>query len=104
MAFRGENVKPACGQSLFLQLGDIGLDRGDLLFAFGAFRHIGKFLANAHFQIAAKLDIGTATGHVGGDGDGARHTGLCDNVGFLLVIAGVEDLKPLDAFTAQALG
>ena len=47
---------------------------------------------DAHVDIAAELDVGAAAGHVGGDGDGAGHAGLGDDVGFLLVIAGVQHL------------
>ena len=44
----------------------------------------------AHVEIAAELNVGAAAGHVGGDGDGARHAGLGDDIGFLFVEAGVE--------------
>jgi hypothetical protein len=45
---------------------------------------------DAHLDIAAELDVGAAAGHVGGDGDGARLAGLGDDLGFLLVLAGVQ--------------
>ena len=44
------------------------------------------------FGVAAQHDIGTAAGHIGGDGDGAGLTGLGDDLGFLFVELGVEDL------------
>ena len=47
---------------------------------------------DAHLEVAAELDVGAAAGHVGGDGDGAGHAGLGDDVGFLLVVAGVQHL------------
>ena len=50
-----------------------------------------ELLADAHVGVAAELDVGAAAGHVGGDGDRARHAGLGDDVGFLLVVAGVQD-------------
>lgn len=81
---------------------DVGLDRSNFRFALRTFRHVGEFLTDAHFQIATELNIGTATGHVGGDGDRSRYTGLRDDIGFLLVIAGVQDLEFLDAFLAKA--
>ena len=56
---------------------------------------VGQLLADAHVGIAAELNVGAAAGHVGGDGDGARHAGLRDDVGFLLVIARVEDGEDL---------
>ena len=42
--------------------------------------------------IAAELDVGAAAGHVGGDGDGAGHAGLGNDVRLLLVVAGVQHL------------
>ena len=51
--------------------------------------------AHAHVGVAAELDVGAAAGHVGGDGDGARHAGLRDDVGLLLVVAGVQDREDL---------
>ena len=54
-----------------------------------------KLLTHAHVDIAAELDVGAATGHVGGDGDGARHAGLRDDIGLLLVVARVQDREDL---------
>src|ERR1019366_8502085 len=42
--------------------------------------------------VAAEQDVGTAAGHVGGDGNGVLAAGLGDNAGFAFVILGVEDL------------
>ena len=56
---------------------------------------VRQFLADAHVGIAAELDVGAAAGHVGGDGDRARHAGLRDDVGFLLVVARVQDREHL---------
>ena len=39
-----------------------------------------------------ELDVGSAAGHVGGDGDASRLPGLGDDFGLLLEEAGVEDL------------
>src|SRR5262249_15663032 len=52
---------------------------------------IQKPVANSKPHVAAKLNVGAAARHVGGDGDRARHAGLGDDLGLLLVIAGVED-------------
>src|SRR5262249_52660763 len=52
---------------------------------------IKKPVANSKPHVAAKLNVGAAARHVGGDGDRARHAGLGDDLGLLLVIAGVED-------------
>ena len=56
---------------------------------------VGELLADAHVGIAAELNVGAAAGHVGGDGDRARHAGLRDDEGFLLVVARVEDGEDL---------
>ncbi len=53
----------------------------------------GELVARCRMSsIAAELDVGAAAGHVGGDGHRARHAGLGDDVGFLLVIARVQHL------------
>ena len=64
-----------------------------LFVALGTVLHLAEFALDAHFKVAAELDVGAAAGHVGGDGDGARHAGLRDDIGFLLVVAGVQDLE-----------
>ena len=51
---------------------------------------LGAPLGHAHVEVAAELDVGAAAGHVGGDGHRAGHAGVGDDVGLLLVIAGVE--------------
>ena len=40
----------------------------------------------------SQLDIGTASSHVGGDGDGAGAAGIGDDLSFTLVVFGVEDV------------
>ena len=39
----------------------------------------------------AEFDVGAATGHIGGDGDGSFLTGACDDFRLLLVVLRVED-------------
>ena len=64
----------------------------------GAFGHaeragaalLHQFLAGHEFGIAAEQNVGTAAGHVGGDGDHAEAAGLRDVFGFALVQLGVE--------------
>ena len=51
-------------------------------------------------SVAAELDVGAAAGHVGGDRDRAGHAGLRDDVGLLLVVAGVQDVKTLPSSAA----
>ena len=42
------------------------------------------------FDVAAEFDVGTAAGHVGGDGDVAGHAGVLDDVRLALVLLGVQ--------------
>ena len=73
-----------------------------LIVAFLAHLVLGQKLG-----VAAQHDVGTTAGHVGGDGDRAVLARLCDDLGFLLVVLGVEHLM-LDAAAleqgAQLLG
>src|SRR5690606_20124380 len=80
--------------ALPISLLPIGLDLRDLLL--GGIVHRRDF----DFPVAAQQDVGTTAGHVGGDGDGTRATGLGDDLGFLVVVLGVEHLV-LDAFLLQ---
>jgi hypothetical protein len=43
-------------------------------------------------EVAAEHDVGTAAGHVGGDGDGAGLAGAGDDAGLALVLLGVQHL------------
>jgi hypothetical protein len=43
-------------------------------------------------QVAAEHDVGTAAGHVGGDGHGAGLAGAGDDAGLALVLLGVQHL------------
>ena len=58
-------------------------------------------------HLGRQLDVGTTTGHVGGDGDGTlavgRLTGQCHDVGLLLVQLGVQHLMR-DALALARLG
>ena len=53
--------------------------------------------------VAAEQNVGSATGHVGGDGDGAFAPRLRDDVGFALVLFGVQDVV-LDARLLEMSG
>ncbi len=53
-------------------------------------RHILAERGEFRFQRAAQHDVGTATGHVGGDRHRARRTGVGDDVRFALVLLGVQ--------------
>ena len=49
-------------------------------------------LAHQLVGVAAQQDVGTTTGHVGGDGHGAVASGLGNDVGLAFMVLGVEDL------------
>ena len=48
------------------------------------------FLLGHEFGIAAQQNVGAAAGHVGGDGDRALASGLGHDLGFLLVVLGIQ--------------
>src|SRR3989344_4551155 len=54
-------------------------------------------------RIATKLDVDAATGHVGGDGNGANFTRLSDNLTLPLVVLGIQDFV-FDTSVLEALG
>ncbi len=71
-----------------------GCDGGDG--SFGGGDGAGSFalddvLAGHELGVASEEDVGTAAGHVGGDGDHAEAAGLSYDLGFLLVEFSVED-------------
>ena len=105
VALGAEHEQAAGGERLLLQARDLGADLGRRgAFARSPVLDVGQFLADAHVGIAAELDVGAAAGHVGGDGDRAGHAGLGDDVGFLLVVAGVEDGEHLGLGGALVAG
>ncbi len=73
------------------------LDLRDLLG--GRIFQVGDF----DFPVAAQQDVGTATGHVGGDGQRTRTTGLSNDFGFFFVELGVQNLV-IDAFIVEQAG
>ena len=92
VAFGAQDKEAAGGDHLFLLFRHLGAQGGDASVALGAVGHVVQFLADAHVRVAAKLDVGAAARHVGGDGHRAKVAGLGDDIGLLFVIAGVEDL------------
>ncbi|MCY1505062.1 hypothetical protein D9M68_392570 [compost metagenome] len=97
VALGGDHVQAAGLDHLLVALLPLGLDLRDLL--------VARALQGGHFgfPVAAEEDVGTTTGHVGGDGHGARTTGLGDDLGFLLVVLGVQYLM-LDTRLLHQLG
>ena len=104
MALGADHIEAAGGQRLLLVGGDFGADarRSRGWRSASSVMPASSWL-DAHVDIAAQLDVGAAAGHVGGDGDRARHAGLGDDEGFLLVIAGVQHIV-LDLALLQQLG
>ena len=98
VALGAEHAQPAGGERLFLQPRDLGADVGGAcaLVALAPVLDVGELLADAHVGVAAELNVGAAAGHVGGDGDGAGDARLGDDIGLLLVVAGVEDGEHFD--------
>ena len=89
---------------LLLQHLDLVGDRLDRRRPLRGRLHLAELALDAHVEVAAELDVGAATGHVGGDGDATGNAGLGDDIGFLLVVAGVQDLELGEALLAHALG
>ena len=101
-----EHVEAAGGERLVLQTRDLGANfvGARTFLALARILDVGQFLADAHVGIAAELDVGAAAGHVGGDGDRAGNAGLRDDIGLLLVIAGIEDGEHLGLGGALVAG
>ncbi len=59
--------------------------------------------AAATFRITSQSDVSSSPGHVCGDGDAARLSGLADNFGFTSVVARVQKLM-LDSVVGQQRG
>ena len=50
----------------------------------------GQSLHHLEFDVAAQFDVGAATGHVGGDGHRTKLACIGHDLGFLLMLAGVQ--------------
>ena len=64
--------------------------------------HPGKLRFRKEIGVAAQHDVGTAACHVGGDGHGAQLACLGYDLGFLLMMLGVQDAVG-DALPLQKL-
>jgi hypothetical protein len=97
MALRAEHEKPAGGERFFLQPRNLRADfiGARRLLPLAVVFNIGDFLADAHIGVTAELNVGAAARHVGRNRDRARNAGLRDDVGFLFVIACIEDSEDL---------
>ena len=65
---------------------------------------LAQRLPGEKLRVAPEQDVRAATGHVGGDGHRAHPARLRDDLGFLLVVLGVEDLVVGDAALLEKLG
>ena len=106
MALGPDHAEPA-GSDHDLAVGpdlrlDFRADLGLLPLALGVRFERRELLDDPHVGIAAELDVGAPPGHVGGDGDRARLARLGDDIGLLLVIAGVEHAVLDLAFLEQS--
>ena len=63
---------------------------------------LSELTAGEELGVTTEHDVGTTTGHVGRDGDGAELTGLGDDLRFTLVVLRVQDLV-LDALFLEEL-
>ncbi len=74
----------------------VAIDRGGVLaVVLGSLQEdfaLAHLLFGELLGVAAQHDVDAATGHVGGDGDGAELAGLGDDLGLPLVVLGVEHL------------
>ena len=59
-------------------------------------------LCQTHVKIAAQLNIGTTTGHIGRDCHCTRHPGIGNDFGFFIMHPGVQNL--VRNFTFGELG
>ena len=87
------DIKPASSQGLLLKVGDFLANRSFCGIPLRAFCHIGQLVANTHRNVTTKLNIRTATRHIGGNRYRTRHTGLGHNIGFLLMEACIQNRK-----------
>src|SRR5579875_3450681 len=97
------HVGEILADGLFLLLAFILVARGhltDIIDLFGMFaQHLGEVFGG----IATEQNVGAATGHVGGNGDGPAATGLCYDMRLAFVVLGVQYVMR-NALTLQQAG
>ena len=86
MTLGTNDVQTTSLKHLVVALGPFGLGAGNFLFG-GAF-HTRHF----KFPVTTQHNIRTTAGHVGGNGDCTRATGLGNDLGLTLMLFGVQDL------------
>ena len=93
MALGGDDAQATQGLDLFVHSQPLGsLGRDFVLARLLIQRFVGLNGLNVFFDIAAQHNVGTATRHVGGNGDHAWATCLGHDVGFASVLFGIEHL------------
>ena len=90
-AFRGQHEETAGFDHLCLFVGVFGLDPRTQIVGM-RIGIGGERLHHLHLDIAAELDVGAATGHVGGDRHCAAASRLCNDRCLTLVLLGVQDV------------
>ena len=90
MTFGAEHEQPAGLQNDVTVALDFFFDLGRRGFVFVGAGFGIDVLRQAHFQVAAQLNVGAAARHIGGDRHAAGPAGLGDDKRFLLVVAGIE--------------
>ena len=93
VALGAQHEQTARFQHLLLFGDDLGPDAGGRFLIFGrTLDQIGMLVEHPEFQVAAQLNVGAATRHVGRDGDGAQTARLRHDMRLHLVIASVQHL------------
>ena len=100
MAFGTNNIQPTSGKrggfGRFNFSSNLGRNRFGNWFAFGL--KAGK----PHFQIAAKLNIGSAASHIGGNRHRTGHASISNDFGFFFMETGIQN--PMLDFTLFQFG
>ncbi len=85
MALGADDVQAARRGHLFMAITPRGVNALEVCFV-GILDRV-----NLCLRTAAEHDVGTASGHVGGNGDGAGSAGLGDDMRLALMLFGIED-------------
>ena len=89
MTLGADDVQTAGGENLFLVLFDFFLEF--VLYLFNLLRGFVAFqdLFQPHVDVAAQLNVGTAAGHIGGNGNGSGNAGLRNNRSLTFMMTGI---------------
>ena len=90
MTLAADNEKPAGADDDLPCRGDLLANLAGALVTLACVLDRLQFGLEPHFEVAAELDVGAATGHVGGDRHCSGPAGLGDDKRLLLMVAGVE--------------